>query len=211
MDCKPPTPLFGLSSLFLTSRTSRTYGGKELTIGLAFAWGYMRILDVGIVALIVGSNYPALYYGFYCSPARQITYTALITLLGLLTTFTVLSPTYCTSAYRWARTSLFLLLGLSAVLPVSHVVYSYGFNRARSEIGLGYLLESGGLYVVGALTYAVRFPERRWPRTFDLVGSSHQIFRSSVCLSLAILLLGSSYHAGLITALLILILKTALP
>jgi adiponectin receptor len=171
----------------------------------------MRILDVGIVALIVGSNYPALYYGFYCSPARQITYTALITLLGLLTTFTVLSPTYCTSAYRWARTSLFLLLGLSAVLPVSHVVYSYGFKRARSEIGLGYLLESGGLYVVGALTYAVRFPERRWPRTFDLVGSSHQIFRSSVCLSLAILLLGSSYHAGLITALLILILKTALP
>lgn len=169
--------------------------------------------QVGIVALIVGSNYPAIYYGFYCDRSLQILYTTVITVLGMLAGFVVLSPTYTTGAYRWgeqlslflslvpcpsrrfpchlelrlvcaagplARTLIFLALGLSAVVPVTHNLLAYGFARARSEMGLGYLLSSGGLYIAGALLYAVRFPERRFPKFFDIVGSSHQIFREQV-------------------------------
>lgn len=38
-------------------------------------------------------------------------------------------------------------------------------------------------YIFGALLYAIRFPERTFPRTFDIFGSSHQIFRPSSFLS----------------------------
>ncbi|CDZ98413.1 Predicted membrane proteins, contain hemolysin III domain [Phaffia rhodozyma] len=135
---------------------------------------------IGIVLLIVGSNFPAIYYGFYCDLLFQWVYISLITVLGSLAVYTVLNPTFTTGAYRWARTMVFLSLGLSAILPVSHNLYAYGLERAQREMGLKYLLGSGALYVVGALNYALRFPERKWLKTFDIVGSSHQIFHVCV-------------------------------
>ena len=92
----------------------------------------------------------------------------------------VLHPLYTTGPYRWARTLIFLSLGCSAIVPVTHNLLAYGFQRARDEMGLAWLLASGGLYIAGALVYALRFPERKWPRTFDLVGSSHQVFHVAV-------------------------------
>ena len=32
----------------------------------------------------------------------------------------------------------------------------------------------GTLYVTGAIIYATRIPERYYPKTFDIFGSSHQ-------------------------------------
>ena len=43
-------------------------------------------------------------------------------------------------------------------------------------MGLHYLVLSGALYVVGALLYACRVPERFAPGKFDYIGASHQIF-----------------------------------
>ena len=35
----------------------------------------------------------------------------------------------------------------------------------------------GGIsYIIGALFYILRFPERKFPGTFDYFGASHQIF-----------------------------------
>jgi adiponectin receptor len=75
---------------------------------------------------------------------------------------------------------VFISLGLSAVFPVTHALLAYGFERSSQEMGLGWLLASGALYILGALNYAVRFPERQHPRTFDLFGSSHQLFHVAV-------------------------------
>lgn len=45
----------------------------------------------------------------------------------------------------------------------------------------------GGLvYIGGALIYAFRFPERYFPKRFDLLGSSHQIFHVAVIAGCAI-------------------------
>ena len=38
----------------------------------------------------------------------------------------------------------------------------------------------GVVYIVGAIIYAMRIPEKFFPRKFDLVGSSHQIFHLAV-------------------------------
>ena len=44
----------------------------------------------------------------------------------------------------------------------------------------------GATYIGGAIIYALRIPERWSPKTFDLVGSSHNIFHVCVVLGAAI-------------------------
>ncbi|PWZ00517.1 HlyIII-domain-containing protein [Testicularia cyperi] len=131
---------------------------------------------VGIVVMIVGSFLPALHYGFYCHPEYQILYSVGVTLLGAAAMYTVIAPRYATPAFRPYRTAIFVALGLSAVFPVAHVVHFYGYDTITQTMGLRFLITSGALYVVGALLYALRIPERFAPGRFDLLGASHQIF-----------------------------------
>ncbi|CAE7174753.1 unnamed protein product, partial [Rhizoctonia solani] len=159
-----------------------------------------HMLDyTGIVVLTVGSFYPCVYYGFYCDRYLQVAYLVSITVAGIGAAYIVLSPGYSTPTYRWARTTVFLALGLTAIVPVLHGLWLYGFVRLRQEMGLLWLLASGALYVVGALIYicnglltsASRLPERWYPGRFDYFGASHQIFH--VCVVLAAL---SHYQAS---------------
>ncbi|KAK3809451.1 MAG: hemolysin-III related-domain-containing protein [Benniella sp.] len=83
---------------------------------------------VGIVFLIAGSFYPAIFYGFYCFRIWQITYIAMITLFGAATVVTVIKPKFRTPQYRWVRSSMFLAMGLSAVFPVIHGLVLYGVS-----------------------------------------------------------------------------------
>lgn len=131
---------------------------------------------VGIVVMIVGSFLPALHYGFYCHPHLQLAYSIAIASLGAMAMYVVLAPSYATPAYRPHRTAVFLVLGLSAVIPVAHVVQIYGYRTITETMGLRFLILSGALYVVGAALYAARVPERFAPGRFDLLGASHQIF-----------------------------------
>ena len=131
---------------------------------------------VGIVVMIVGSFLPALHYGFYCHPHYQLGYSIAISSLGALAMYVVLAPSYATPAYRPYRTAVFLVLGLSAVVPVAHVVQLYGYTTITETMGLRFLILSGALYVVGAGLYAARVPERFAPGRFDMIGASHQIF-----------------------------------
>lgn len=131
---------------------------------------------VGIVVMIVGSFLPALHYGFYCHPHFQLAYSLAITSLGALAMYVVIAPSYATPEYRFHRTCVFLVLGLSAVVPVAHVLHLYGYRTMTHTMGLRFLILSGALYVVGACLYAARIPERFAPGRFDLFGASHQIF-----------------------------------
>lgn len=138
---------------------------------------------VGIVVMIVGSFLPALHYGFYCRPDLQVTYALAIAALGSLATWTVVSPRYATPEFRPYRTAIFLSLGLSAVIPVAHGYFLYGYQTLRLTMGLDYLVLSGALYVAGALLYACRVPERFAPGRFDYLGASHQIFHTFILLA----------------------------
>lgn len=131
---------------------------------------------MGIVILITGSFIPAVHYGFHCQPHLEAFYQFSITVLGSCAIYTVVNPLWSTSAYRPYRTLVFVSLGLSALFPVSHLSYKMGFQTLRHTMGLDWLLLSGTLYVVGALLYALRIPERFAPGRFDYVGASHQIF-----------------------------------
>ncbi|KAG8889739.1 tryptophan synthetase [Tulasnella sp. 332] len=147
------------------------------------------ILDYsGIIALIVGSFFPSIYYGFYCYPSLQLMYLGTITIAGLAiemkgATYVVLTPIYNTAEFRWARTTVFLSLGFTGVVPVCHALYIHGMEAIYEEMGLAWLLLSGALYTIGAILYATQTPERFFPGKVDLLGASHQIFHIHVVLA----------------------------
>lgn len=78
---------------------------------------------------------------------------------------------------------MFVALGLSAVIPVAEALWMKGLQRVENEMSLWYCILQGTLYIIGAAIYASRVPEKYYPRQFDLLGSSHQIFH--VCVVMA--------------------------
>ena len=65
-------------------------------------------------------------------------------------------------------TGTFIALGLSGFIPASHYVITDGLYAAFNFAALGWLLLMAFLYIVGAVIYAVRIPERIWPGKFDI-------------------------------------------
>ncbi|KAI0763120.1 HlyIII-domain-containing protein [Trametes elegans] len=157
--------------------------------------GRCNALDyTGIVVLIVGSFYPCIYYGFYCDPHYQAFYLSGITVAGLGAAYIVLNPEYRKPTHRGARTKVFILLGLSGIIPTLHGLVAHGFYTLCYEMGFGWLLASGALYIVGALLYANRIPERFAPGRFDYFFASHQIFHFFVVAA------ALAHYAGVLTS-----------
>jgi adiponectin receptor len=48
------------------------------------------------------------------------------------------------------------------------------------EWDLSLWMRGGFMYLAGAIIYATKFPERYFPKTFDIYGASHQIFHMLV-------------------------------
>lgn len=90
----------------------------------------------------------------------------------------VLSPHH--RSHRWHRTLTFIVLGLSAVVPITHILFTQGLVHAREKMSLDLIVAGGASYIFGALLYAARIPEKLSPGTFDYFGSSHQIFHCFV-------------------------------
>ncbi|GAA6059077.1 hypothetical protein JCM10212_002048 [Sporobolomyces blumeae] len=163
---------------------------------------YWNQLDyVGICVLISGTFVPATHYGFFCDPHLRNTYIAIIYAASAATIYVVISPKARTPAFRRIRTWLFISLGLSAVVPVCHAVARYGLDGAKANLALGWLALGGALYIVGALLYAERCPERfSSPGRFDFFGSSHQIFHVMILLAawshFCCITEGFRYHHG---------------
>ncbi|KAI8969396.1 HlyIII-domain-containing protein [Trametes punicea] len=157
--------------------------------------GRCNALDyAGIVALTVGSFFPCVYYGFFCDPHYQTLYLTGITAAGLVAAYIVLNPEYRKPSHRGARTKVFIFLGLSGIIPTLHGLVTHGFYMLCYEMGFGWLLTAGALYMVGALLYANRVPERFSPGTFDYFFASHQIFHFFVVAA------ALSTYAGVLTA-----------
>ena len=153
-------------------------------------WGN-KLDYTGIVFLIVGSDVPAIYYGFFCHSAIMATYFYLVRPIILgpeakLTKQTFALGTGCaiaswlesfrTPRFRPYRAAMFIGLGSVGVLPCLHAISIYGLDGAQARMSVGWLALQGVWYVTGALMYAARWPESQFPRTFDICGSSHQVF-----------------------------------
>ncbi|KAK4130090.1 HlyIII-domain-containing protein [Trichocladium antarcticum] len=154
-------------------------------------WGN-KLDYTGIVLLIVGSYVPALYYGFSCHEGLLTVYLSAIGLLGLGCLVVSWFEHFRTPTWRPYRALMFVGLGLSGVVPILHALTFYGYRQLDERMGLGWVILQGALYIFGAFLYAARWPERKFPGTFDIWGSSHQIFHIFVLLAATSHLYGMS-------------------
>ena len=163
----------GMSAIYHTISNHSTFVAR---IGNAFDY-------VGIVGLIMGSFIPSIYYVFYCHPHLQCAYWVMISGIGLGCIVVSIIPRFQTPELRTTRATVFVSIGLSAIFPVLHGLWLFGFERMKTQIGLNWVLLQGFLYILGATIYAERVPERLRPGKFDILGNSHQIFHVLVVLA----------------------------
>lgn len=63
---------------------------------------------------------------------------------------------------------VFMSFGLSGIIPAIHYVLMEGWFSKISQASLGWLILMGLLYILGALFYALRVPERWFPGKCDI-------------------------------------------
>lgn len=151
-----------------------------------------RIDYAGIAVLIATSFYPPVYYTFMCYPFFRNFYLWFITLLGITTVLVSLMPVFERPEWRTIRTFLFTSMGLSGIAPILHKVILFR-NQPEALHTAGYEVLMGLFYVLGALIYAARIPERWMPGKFDIAGHSHQVFHIFVVAGAY-----THYQAGLV-------------
>jgi adiponectin receptor len=147
---------------------------------------------LGIVILIWGSTVPAVYYGFYCDPNLQKLYWAIVSGLAVVCIIATLTSKF--RALRTYRTAMYVSLGLSAIVFITHGLIIYGWEIQNHRMSLTYMLITAILNLLGAIVYAARVPERWYPLRYDIYGCSHQI------LHFVVVFAGLIYLFGLLNA-----------
>ncbi|CAD6440153.1 17e83670-714d-4352-be45-86355690f663 [Sclerotinia trifoliorum] len=184
------TFFFGVAICFLLSATFHILANHSPRIN---ALGNQ--LDyLGVVILMWGSTIPTVYYGFYCDESIQKTYWSMISILASACAITTLHPKFRNPALRPYRAVMYSCLGLSSVVFIAHGVFLYGYEIQRCRMSLDWMGVMAGLNLLGAFTYAVRIPEKWFPRRHDIIGSSHQVLHFMVIFA------GLAHMAGLLRA-----------
>ncbi|XP_037947560.1 adiponectin receptor protein isoform X2 [Teleopsis dalmanni] len=134
----------------------------------------------GIAFLIMGSFVPWLYYGFYCHYQPKVIYLSIVCVLGCLSIIVSLWDKFSEPRLRPLRAGVFMSFGLSGIIPAIH--YSLMETQIKQS-SLGWLTLMGLLYILGAMLYALRVPERWFPGKFDIWFQSHQLFHILVIIA----------------------------
>jgi adiponectin receptor len=70
--------------------------------------------------------------------------------------------------FRVFRASIFIALGGCGLIPTVHYFISFGSHKAFNVGAMGWFLLTAFLYLIGAVLYASRIPERFFPGKFDI-------------------------------------------
>jgi len=140
-----------------------------------------RLDYCGISALITGSFFPAIYYGYYCFPFWQVSYLLAISVLGLIGMLGPMFDFYHRDSFSTFRLVLFAGTTLSGLVPAIHNTYLpilefplpgiLSLDEIHSRVFLMYIL-----YGIGFVLYVTKFPECFFPGKFDTWCSSHQLW-----------------------------------
>ena len=72
----------------------------------------------------------------------------------------------------WINAIAWLVAGYSTAPGLIHLAYFTDLKYGRQFYIQPWLI-GGLLYAIGAITYALKCPEKHYKRTFDIYGSSH--------------------------------------
>jgi len=144
-----------------------------------------RVDLAGISFMIWGSCVPLIYYVFYEDDFWRNLYLVVTTVLcGATLAFCAL-PADLLHRVKGPRVLSYVAAGAFVIAPLIHSIIRWGAHsdQVRRYLNDGYLALVGFLYVLGAVIYISRFPERFFPGTFDLLFASHQIWHALVFLA----------------------------
>ncbi|KAK1434673.1 hypothetical protein QVD17_00422 [Tagetes erecta] len=176
--------LGGSMFCLLSSSTCHLFGCHSHRLNLQL----LQMDYVGITIMIISSFFPPIYYIFQCEPVWQFVYLGGITIMGVFTVITLLSPALSTGKFRSFRAFLFMGMGLFGLVPAVHAV-AMNWDAPQKNGILAYETIMAVSYLTGTMFYITRVPERWKPGWFDLAGHSHQIFHCFV-------ILGALAHYG---------------
>lgn len=135
-----------------------------------------KVDQIGIVVLISASYFTGIALGFRCRPVLRCIYLAYAGGVALALLGPLLRPHLVQDMTRH-----FIVCVALGVIPAAH------FMCISSREGVArvapYLAAMFGCYGIGALFFVSRWPERRWPGRFDLLGHSHQFWHIFVLLA----------------------------
>ncbi len=111
----------------------------------------------------------------------MIFYLSCITIFSTVVLILSMSENFSSPENRSLRGILYTSLGLSASLPLLHLLFfgSTIDGRIGDPTIVNWLL-GGMMYIIGVVIYTLRFPEKIWPGKFCIWGSSHQIWHCLV-------------------------------
>lgn len=141
----------------------------------------------GISLLIAGSIVPCLYYAFYCSFYSQITYTIMTIFLCAASVTVSFSAKFSEPQYRPLRATVFFSYAFFSFIPAVHWFWVHSddktFYHSSFRTAIICLTAMAIFYIIGAIVYALRIPERFCPGKFDFYFHSHQLFHVFVILA----------------------------
>ncbi|KAI1329632.1 HlyIII-domain-containing protein [Xylariaceae sp. FL0255] len=134
----------------------------------------------GISLLIAASIMTTEYTVFYCEPISRWSYMTATALLGIAGTILPWHPTFNHQDMAWLRVGFFIGLGATGFMPIFQVIFTRGSAWAYEFYTDSNLMKSLTVYVVGAVLYASKVPERWFPGRFDFFGNAHNIWHMAV-------------------------------
>ena len=143
---------------------------------------------LGIILLITTSMLPMIYIGYFDHFYYHITFNSLTVTLATVYILVVCHPKFDDSKHRKLRAACFTAFGLlGGLVPLITGLVKFGVRGVKERIKLNAILCEAVCYILGAVLYGYRVPERfvskgsetpwRW---VDMVGSSHQLFHCLV-------------------------------
>lgn len=135
----------------------------------------------GICFLIMGTPYPLINYAFACEQVNGWRYFFLgfVSITCAVVLAVMFSPFFMKPESQFLRTIVFGTLACSVLMPMIYLGsqrdMTYLSDYSMMPWALGMLT-----YMVGAVIYANRAPEKCKPGVFDYCGASHQIFHCLV-------------------------------
>jgi adiponectin receptor len=133
----------------------------------------------GIAVTMGGSVTPFMYYGFMCEEMSwwRNFYLAELWSMSMLAMVVTLMP--ACKENNGIKAAVFLSAGWSCSPSLIHLTY-FADPRYTPPFDPTPFLIAALIYTFGGIIYATRFPEKYFPRTFDIWGHSHQLFHCCV-------------------------------
>ncbi|CAD0030344.1 unnamed protein product, partial [Aureobasidium pullulans] len=114
-----------------------------------------------------GASLASIHFAFICDPWLRSLHWILVSASASGCVAFTLYPAFIKPTFRAMRAAMYASLGLFAVVFVLHGVYLYGFAVQRRRLALEWMAVMALLNLLGAMFYALRFPEAWFPYRFD--------------------------------------------